>query len=56
MDSIKRVARRLLRDDGGASAVEYSLVVAGIAAVVITVVFVLGGKVNNKLNQVANKL
>ena len=41
MESIKRVARRLLRDDNGASAVEYSLVVAGIAAVVITVVPVL---------------
>jgi Flp pilus assembly pilin Flp len=56
MESIKRVARKLLRDDSGASAVEYALVVAGIAAVVVVVVAVIGQKVNNQLSKVANKL
>jgi pilus assembly protein Flp/PilA len=56
MTSIKKVVRQLLRDDSGASAVEYALVVAGIAAVIITVVFTLGRKVNNQLSAVANRL
>jgi pilus assembly protein Flp/PilA len=52
MTSIKQ----LLRDESGATAVEYGLVVAGIAAVVITVVSVIGQRVNNQLSKVANKL
>jgi pilus assembly protein Flp/PilA len=31
------------RDDRGASAVEYGLLIAGIAAFIVTVVFVFGG-------------
>ena len=56
MASIKEVARKLLRDDSGASSVEYGLVVAGIAAVIVVVVAVIGQKVNNQLSKVANKL
>jgi pilus assembly protein Flp/PilA len=56
MTSIKEAARQLLRDESGASAVEYGLVLAGIAAVVITVVFTIGQRVNNQLSKVANKL
>jgi pilus assembly protein Flp/PilA len=56
MERIRRVAQKLLRDESGASAVEYGLVVAGIAAVVITVVFVLGNKVNNQLAKVASHI
>ena len=56
MASIKRVARMLLRDESGASSVEYALVVAGIAAVVVVVVAVIGQKVNNQLSKTANKL
>ena len=37
--------RTTLRRDEGASAVEYGLLVAAIAAVIVVVVFVLGGKV-----------
>lgn len=33
----------LIHDDTGASAVEYGLIVAGIAAVVVATVFALGG-------------
>ena len=47
---------KLWKDEEGASAVEYGLVVAGIAAVIIVVVFLIGGKLNNTLNTVANKL
>ncbi len=56
MERVRRVAQKLLRDEGGASAVEYGLVVAGIAAVIIAVVFVVGNKVNNQLAKVASHL
>ncbi len=39
--------RRTLRRDEGASAVEYGLLVAAIAAVIVGVVFLLGGKVKD---------
>ena len=38
---------RLLCDDSGATAVEYGLIIGGIAALVIVVVYALGVKVNN---------
>jgi len=37
--------RTTLRHDEGASAVEYGLLVAAIAAVIVGVVFLLGGRV-----------
>jgi pilus assembly protein Flp/PilA len=42
------VLRRMkLNDDQGASAVEYGLLVAAIAAVIVIIVFALGGVVQN---------
>jgi pilus assembly protein Flp/PilA len=38
---------RLARDESGATAVEYALVLGGIAAVIIVMVFAFGGKTNN---------
>lgn len=38
--------RQLMRDDQGATAVEYGIMVAAIAAVIIGVVISVGGKVN----------
>jgi len=38
------------RNDEGATAVEYGLMVAAIAAVIVLVVFLLGGVVRNKFN------
>ena len=40
--------RTSLRRDDGASAVEYGLLVALIAAVIVAVIFVLGGLVKGK--------
>ncbi|HLK90441.1 MAG TPA: Flp family type IVb pilin [Polyangia bacterium] len=42
----------LLRDEQGATAVEYGLIVAAIAGLIITVTFVLGNKMNNLFNNV----
>jgi len=39
--------RTVRRHDEGASAVEYGLLVAAIAAVIVGVVFLLGGKVSS---------
>jgi pilus assembly protein Flp/PilA len=45
--------KALLHDDSGATAVEYGLIVAAIAGVIIVVVFLLGKKVNNAFSNVA---
>lgn len=42
---MQRIARR--RDEQGASAVEYGLLVAAIAALIVVVVFLLGNVVND---------
>jgi pilus assembly protein Flp/PilA len=43
--------RTALRRDEGASAVEYGLLVAAIAAIIVGVVFILGGKVSSTFDQ-----
>jgi pilus assembly protein Flp/PilA len=49
-------AIKLLRDEEGATAVEYGLIVAAIAGLIIAVVFVLGGKVKNTFNNVQSAM
>ena len=41
-----------IKDEEGASAVEYGIMVAAVAAVVITVALAIGGKVQNGFNAV----
>jgi pilus assembly protein Flp/PilA len=50
--------RRALRHakDEGASAVEYGLLVAAIAAVIVVVVFALGGIIKGKFNSTCNAI
>ncbi len=43
-------------DEEGATAVEYGLLVALIAAVIITVVILLGTQINSAFSSVSNKL
>jgi len=40
-------AQRDKMDERGASAVEYGLLIAGIAALIVTVVFLLGGQIRD---------
>jgi pilus assembly protein Flp/PilA len=47
---------RLLQDEQGATAVEYGLIVAAIAGLIIAVVFVLGNKINNTFNNVQSAI
>ena len=51
-----RSLRRFLGDEQGATAVEYGLIVAAIAGLIIVTVFVLGNKVKNSFNNVASKI
>jgi pilus assembly protein Flp/PilA len=50
------VSSVLNREDRGATAVEYGLLVALIAAVIVTIVATLGKQVNNAFNTVSNAL
>jgi len=47
---------RFLRDDTGQGLVEYALIIALVAAVAFAGLTLLGGKSNNTLNNVANRL
>jgi pilus assembly protein Flp/PilA len=46
--------RRHVKDDKGASAVEYGLLIAAIAAVIVVIVFALGKVVQSKFHQTCN--
>jgi Flp pilus assembly pilin Flp len=41
------MVRQLLRDELGATAVEYALMMGGVAAAIIVMIYAFGGKVNN---------
>lgn len=45
-ESAMERVRALIEDQGAATAVEYGLIVAAIAAVIVAVVLLLGGKVS----------
>ncbi|HET6438314.1 MAG TPA: Flp family type IVb pilin [Anaeromyxobacter sp.] len=48
--------KRLWKDEEGATAVEYGMIVALIAAVIVTIVQTLGGKINTAFTTVSDKL
>ncbi|MGY2704086.1 Flp family type IVb pilin [Nocardioides sp. HB32] len=48
MQFIRNLLSRHERDERGASAVEYGLLVGGIAAVIVVLVFALGSQVKDK--------
>ena len=48
--------KKLIKDEGGATAVEYGLIVAAIAAVIVTIVFSLGGKVKTAFSTVNSNM
>jgi pilus assembly protein Flp/PilA len=47
---------KFLRDDSGATAIEYGLIAAGIAVVIITVVKGVGTKLNTTFTSVSSAL
>jgi pilus assembly protein Flp/PilA len=49
-------AQRAKMDERGASAVEYGLLVAGIAALIVAVVFLLGGQVKSAFSDTCGSI
>jgi pilus assembly protein Flp/PilA len=49
-------AMKLFKDEDGATAVEYGLIVAAIAGIIVAIVFVLGNKVKNNFNNVQSAM
>jgi pilus assembly protein Flp/PilA len=56
MIAYMRNVRRHQKSDEGASAVEYGLLVAAIAAVIVVVVFALGGLVKDKFSKTCGNI
>jgi pilus assembly protein Flp/PilA len=56
MGSIVEREGRLLRDESGATAVEYGIMIAAIAAVIVLMVLWVGGRTNNTFSTVNSAL
>ena len=54
--SMSNILARLHRDDRGATAVEYGLMVALIAAVIITAVSLVGNDISSTFSKVAQNM
>jgi pilus assembly protein Flp/PilA len=50
--TIVHLILRLLRDDGGATAIEYAMIASGIAVAIATTVVTLGSSVNGLYSSV----
>ncbi|HEY2900797.1 MAG TPA: Flp family type IVb pilin [Polyangia bacterium] len=48
---MRRDLKRFLADQAGATAVEYALILAAVAGLIMVVVFTVGGKVKNSFDQ-----
>ena len=53
---MKRFVTQFLRDESGATAIEYGLIAALIAVVVITAVAIIGTNLRGTFNNVANSV
>ena len=53
---MKNEFMRFLRDDSGATAIEYGLIAAGISVAIIAVVNGLGSSLNTKFQSISDQL
>ena len=53
---MKTLVSRFVKDESGATAIEYGLIAAGISVAIITVVQGLGSKLNTTFSSVKNAL
>ncbi|WP_322044240.1 Flp family type IVb pilin [Paraburkholderia sp. J67] len=56
MQTLIATARDFIKDERGATAVEYGMIVALIAAVIVTVVTTLGTQINNAFTAISNAM
>ncbi len=54
LEFIRTITSR--RNDDGASAVEYGLLVAGIAALIVAIVFIFGGVIKDSFQGTCNRV
>ena len=53
---MKNLITRFVKDESGATAIEYGLIAAGIAIAIITAVNGLGSKLSTNFNTISNSL
>ena len=53
---MSKLMTRLVKDESGATAIEYGLIVALIAVVIVTAVTTLGGKLNGAFTTVGSSI
>ena len=53
---MSKFVTKFMNDESGATAIEYGLIVALIAVVIVTAVTTLGGKLNGAFTTVASKI
>ncbi len=53
---VKKTVSRFMKDESGATAIEYGLIAAGIALAIITIVNTLGTTVNTKFTDINTSL
>ncbi|MGY3237860.1 pilus assembly protein Flp/PilA [Bradyrhizobium sp. USDA 4472] len=53
---MKNLVSRFVKDESGATAIEYGLIAAGIALAIITVVNQLGTSLNTKFGSISSSL
>ena len=53
---MKNLVSRFVKDESGATAIEYGLIAAGISVVIITAVNLVGTNLNDVFNFIAGKL
>jgi pilus assembly protein Flp/PilA len=56
LSSMKNLVSRFVKDESGATAIEYGLIAAGIALAIITVVNNLGTTLNSKFTSISSSL
>jgi pilus assembly protein Flp/PilA len=53
---MKSIIKSFLRDESGATAIEYGLIAAGISVAIIAAVNGLGGKINSNFETISTSL
>jgi pilus assembly protein Flp/PilA len=53
---IIRLVRRFIRDDGGATAIEYAMIASGVAIAIATTIVTLGSSVQGLYQSVATAM
>lgn len=56
MSNMSQLALRFMKNDAGATAIEYGLIAAGISIAIVAVVFALGTELNTTFSSVSSAI